>query len=117
MLEESLPVGWRLAELGEVCKLPERQVRPAEFPAYEHYIGLEDIEADTGRIIAYKNVSRANLKSSKFHFDESCILYGKLRPYLNKVAIPRVSGICSTDILPLRPVSKIAVKEYLYYFL
>ncbi len=117
MPDESLPDGWRLIELGEVCTLPERQVRPAEFSKYEYYVGLENIEANTGRIVEYRRVSDADLKSSKFPFDDSCILYGKLRPYLNKVAIPQTTGICSTDILPLCPISKIVLKEYLYYFL
>ena|SRR5437016_2998784 len=117
MPDKALPDGWRLLELGQTCRLPERQVRPAEFANYEFYVGLENIEADTGRIIEYKKVSDANLKSSKFPFDDSCILYGKLRPYLNKVAIPQTTGICSTDILPLYPISKIVLKEYLYYFL
>ncbi len=114
---KGLPEDWQLTELGKVCKLPDRQVRPSDFSKYDCYVGLEDIEGSTGRIIKYQKVGEKNLKSSKFFFDESCILYGKLRPYLNKVALPQYVGICSTDILPLRPITEVALREYLYFFL
>lgn len=113
----SLPDGWHFVELGKVCKLPEKQVRPAEFSKYNYYVGLEHIEGSTGRVIEYKNVAKAKIKSSKFHFDTSSILYGKLRPYLNKVALPTVTGICSTDILPLKPAPELISREFLFYFL
>jgi len=116
-MSQMLPDGWQFVELGKVCGLPERQVRPSEFSKYDYYVGLEHIEGDTGRIIEYKKVPEANLKSSKFHFDASCILYGKLRPYLNKVALPTVTGLCSTDILPLKPFPNLISREFLYYFL
>ncbi len=116
-MSQMLPNEWQFVELGKVCRLPERQVRPSEFSKYDHYVGLEHIEGGTGRIIEYKKVSEANLKSSKFHFDTSCILYGKLRPYLNKVALPTVTGICSTDILPLKPFPELISREFLFYFL
>lgn len=114
---KSLPNGWHLVELEKVCSLPQRQVRPSDFSKYDYYVGLEHIEGSTGRVIEYKKVADANLKSSKFHFDTICILYGKLRPYLNKVALPTVTGICSTDILPLKPVTEAISKEFLFYFL
>src|SRR5437879_3926960 len=106
---------WRSVGLGEICELLGTQIRPSKFSQYKHYVGLEDIDGDTGRVIEYQDVREAKLKSSKFLFDPSCVLYGKLRPYLNKVALPDVSGICSTDILPLRPDPEMALREYIYY--
>jgi type I restriction enzyme S subunit len=44
------------------------------------------------------------------------VLYGKLRPYLNKVALPDFEGKCSTEIIPLR-VSPTVERTYLAYFL
>lgn len=66
------------------------------------YLGLEQIEAHTGRIIEYET-SGVEGKSTTFAFDTSHVLYGKLRPYLNKVAVPERSGRCSTEIIPLLP--------------
>jgi type I restriction enzyme, S subunit len=116
-MSSTLPSGWEWIGLGRICELPDRQVKPPEFRQYGNYVGLEDIESGTGRVVQYKNVRDLELKSSKFPFDPSCILYGKLRPYLNKVAIPNVGGICSTDILPLKPNTDIVSKEYLYFYL
>lgn len=66
------------------------------------YLGLEQIEAHTGRILKYET-SAVEGKSTTFAFDTSHVLYGKLRPYLNKVAVPERSGRCSTEIIPLLP--------------
>lgn len=66
------------------------------------YLGLEQIESNTGSILKYE-ASSAGGKSSTFAFDTSHVLYGKLRPYLNKVAIPERVGRCSTEIIPLLP--------------
>ena len=46
------------------------------------------------------------IKSNKFIFQKGDVLYGKLRPYLNKVWLAGFNGICSTDIWVLRPNSK-----------
>ena len=53
------------------------------------------------------------LKSNKFYFDENYILYGKLRPYLNKVGNPNFEGICSTDIIPLNPLIEKTNKQFI----
>lgn len=66
------------------------------------YLGLEQIEAHTGRILKYET-SSVEGKSTTFAFDTAHVLYGKLRPYLNKVAVPERSGRCSTEIIPLLP--------------
>lgn len=42
------------------------------------------------------------LQSQKSRFQKGDVLYGRLRPYLNKVAITDAPGVCSTDLLVLR---------------
>jgi len=54
--------------------------------------------------------------ANSFRFSPEHVLYGKLRPYLNKVAVPDFEGKCSTEIIPLLPNSDIE-REYLAYFL
>ncbi len=44
------------------------------------------------------------------------ILFGKLRPYFHKVVIAPVDGICSTDILVIRPKEKHYFGQSLIYF-
>lgn len=66
------------------------------------YLGLDQIESQTGKIISYDSTSTEG-KSTAFAFNGSHVLYGKLRPYLNKVALPEREGRCSTEIIPLLP--------------
>jgi type I restriction enzyme S subunit len=83
----------------------DRAIVPPNSPdaARRPYLGLEQIEAGTGRILNY-DVNSAEGKSTTFAFDDLHVLYGKLRPYLNKVALPDRAGRCSTEIVPLLPV-------------
>lgn len=55
-------------------------------------------------------------KSVAFRFDDRHVLYAKLRPYLNKVALPTSPGRSSTELVPLRPVDGVD-REYLAHVL
>lgn len=79
------------------------------------YVGLEDIESG-GSILGARPVDPGDLASTKFSFTESHVLYGKLRPYLAKIAAPDFSGICSTDIVPVLP-GPLLDRRYLLHFL
>lgn len=70
------------------------------------HIGGENIEKSSGRIINVKSVRASRLRSGKFYFTERHVLYSKIRPYLNKVAFPRMKGLCSADIYPLLPIDR-----------
>ena len=59
----------------------------------------------------------AAIKSNKNVFHRGDILYGKLRPNLNKVHLANIDGICSTDILVLRPYAPNSATFYKHYFL
>lgn len=93
--------GWIKQTLSKVIRIETTTVKPEETVG-KYYIGLENIEKDTGKLTISTGI---DLKSNKFLFDQDCILYGKLRPYLKKVAIPDFNGVCSTDIFPIRCIS------------
>ena len=96
MMSEELPEGWAMATLGDVVVPSTEKAEPEERPQAS-YLSLEHIEPDTCRIIACGR--GADVTSTKAVFQAGDLLYGKLRPYLNKVCIPDFDGICSTDIL------------------
>ena len=102
---KELPAGWRWATLGDVCK-PDRQIVPpeSEQSLLLPYISLEHIESETGRILKepIEGVEDEG-KSTTFLFDKQHVLYGKLSPYLNKVALPSFRGRCTTELIPLLP--------------
>lgn len=107
------PKGWGRITLNELCDFKKISVKPEEIDAGDTYIGLECIEKETGKILERFTVEAGEIKSNKFWFDSNYILYGKLRPYLNKVANPDFEGVCSTDIIPLRPILKKTSKEFI----
>jgi len=43
------------------------------------------------------------MKSTAFHFQPGDVLYGRLRPYLNKVLFAEFEGLCSSEFIVLAP--------------
>jgi hypothetical protein len=64
------------------------------------YVGLEHIESWTGAI---RLDAEPNPEGTVSLFEINDILFGKLRPYLAKVALSKFQGSCSTEALVLRP--------------
>ena len=91
--------------LGEVCEQDRRIVEPGSHVAAAlPYLSLEHVESNTGRILRESaETVQDEGKSTTFAFDSRHVLYGKLRPYLNKVALPDFTGRCTTEIIPLLP--------------
>lgn len=92
--------GWKLSSLEEVCCIRRNNGVYSDL-----YIGLEHIGQGNNVLISKGNVK--DFKSTKNSFKKRDILYGKLRPLLNKVYLATEDGHCSTDILPLRVNSNI----------
>jgi len=113
-----LPEAWEWRELHEVATVDSRQINPSDTPDnLFNYVGLENIESGTDELANFRPTSGSTIRSNKNRFDPRHILYGKLRPYLNKVHLPAFEGVCSTDILPLLPKPEMASREYLGNYL
>src|ERR1039458_1707227 len=93
---------WPIVSLDSVAVIDRQAVLSGEIETGTLYVGLENISGD-GSFTGVGTVDAGELASGKFAFSRDHILYGKLRPYLRKIARPSFSGICSTDILPIRP--------------
>lgn len=104
--------------LGEVVEISNERIEPLASPQFSfNYVGLEHIESDTGQLLTRKRTLGSEIKSTKNSFKPNEILYGKLRPYLNKVHLAVEDGICSTDIFVLRPRLNSVSPAYVAYFL
>jgi type I restriction enzyme, S subunit len=102
--EYSLPTSWRWAALGKVFVYDAGDKRnPNELSPDLWLLELEDVEKDTGRIIEKLPVSSRESRSTKSQFRAGDILYGKLRPYLNKVVVADRAGYSTTEIVAIRP--------------
>ncbi|AEH49140.1 restriction endonuclease subunit S [Parageobacillus thermoglucosidasius] len=109
-----IPPNWIWTRLDNVCYEDRQTVKPDSEEAKRLlYLGMEDVEANTGII---NKISEDVGKSNTYKFDSTHILYGKLRPYLNKVALPDFEGRCTTEFIPLKPEGGIS-REYLALFL
>lgn len=103
-------------QLGDVCIQDRVSVKAGERGDLR-YIGLEGIEPETGSFIEGELSKTPDApKANSFYFTSRHVLYGKLRPYLNKVATPEFEGKCSTEIIPLLPDESLN-RDYLAYFL
>ena len=49
-----------------------------------NYIGMENIEKNTGELLRFQNVKGVDIRSQTITLPKKFFLYGKLRPYLNK---------------------------------
>ena len=92
---------WEMVKLGEVLKKSTSNISPKNMSSSLTYIGLENISQGTGEEIEGKNNKHNSIKSTKTEFNIGDILYGRLRPNLNKVLFAKTNGICSTDIFVL----------------
>ncbi len=100
-----LPPGWRWARLDTVCMQDRQTIVPgSDLYTTRPYLSLEHVESNTGRILREPaEVIADEGQSTTFAFDSRHILYGKLCPYLNKVALPDFAGRCTTELIPLLP--------------
>ena len=80
-------------------------------------LSLDQIESESGEIVEKRYAAASDAGTSTFHFDTGNVLYSKLRPYLNKVAVPDEAGIATSELIPLRPDPKTLNHRFLAYYL
>ena len=77
------------------------------------HIGIDSIESGTGRLSGYRTVAEDGIISGKYPFTPEHLIYSKIRPSLNKVALPDFSGVCSSDAYPILPIAGECNRVYL----
>lgn len=99
---------------------PLRNERISASSDHADYLGLENIESWTGRIIEAesrpKNTTDEDAGLANV-FKEGDVLFGKLRPYLAKACHAPRDGVCSTELLVMRPAESIHPRFLLYSLL
>lgn len=86
--------------LSDLCDFVGIQVDPADH-GDDPYVGLEHVAS--GRFEPLGAGKASEVQSSKYAFKPGDVLYGKLRPYLDKAVLVEGAGICTTELLVLRP--------------
>ena len=106
----AVPENWRWVRLGKVVNVSQNKTNV--FCPDTKYVGLEHIAKHLG-VVSFGTASE--IKSVKSIFKKGDILYGKLRPYLNKHDVADFSGVCSTDIIVLQAKAFVD-REFVNYF-
>lgn len=103
----ALPEGWRWERLGRL--LHREAAKHLPDPASDLcFVGMDNIVSHEMR--ASGVVPFRQMRSAGSAFEPGDVLYGRLRPYLNKVWVSDRAGACSGELLVLRPTNAITAK-------
>jgi type I restriction enzyme S subunit len=92
------PSGWISKQLSSVVKPRKQKAAPSSLGSIP-FVGLEHVEAHSARILGHGCTSE--MKSAVAVFEAGDVLYGRLRPYLNKVVRPDFPGAASAEFIVL----------------
>jgi type I restriction enzyme, S subunit len=106
--------GWTTKRLGDLCSLRKDFADPATLVG-DKYVALEHV--DSGSSVLSRWGGSVDLRSTKSRFLPGNVLYGKLRPYLDKAVLAPWAGVCSTELLVLEPDEKEADPRFLAFLL
>ncbi len=112
--------GWKVSKIGDAVRIASGQVDPKD----EAIVDLISVGPDN--LVSGGGIDESGLRtardlgqiSGKYAFDQNAILYSKIRPNLNKAALPAFDGICSADMYPMWVVDPARTnREFIYYVL
>lgn len=103
---------WNMKRFGDIASPRKERISPGQSNALEFCIELEHIEQETGRLLGSTR-TREQL-SQKTLFRPGDVLFGKLRAYLRKYWLADREGVCTTEIWPLVPNSKLITSMFLF---
>ena len=114
--EKGLPEGWGALPLSQLASKESNQIIPSNHPSDTfNYWGLDAISEGQIAEPPSNYIQGSEVKSTCISFTPKDVLYSKLRPYLNKVIVPTVDGIGSTEWVVYRPNPKLIRREYLAF--
>ena len=112
---KSNPMGWPVVGFEEIAIIDGNMTTDYEKYADYPHIGIDSIEKETGLLKGYRTVAEDGVISGKYVFTPAHIIYSKIRPNLNKVALPDFDGLCSADAYPILPIEGKCNRVFLAY--
>lgn len=109
--------GWPVEQFDSFAIIDTHMTTDFDFYAEKPHIGIDSIESISGRLMGYRTVAEDGIVSGKYPFTDAHIIYSKIRPALNKVALPDFDGVCSADAYPILPLPGKCNRVYLAYVL
>ncbi|AUX10075.1 type I restriction enzyme, S subunit [Halalkaliarchaeum desulfuricum] len=111
--EYQIPSSWTVKRFGDIFHRRSETTNSVDVEN-NRYVGLENIEKREPKSVSF--INKADERSSNRVFRSGDVLFGKLAPDLEKAAIVKFDGICSSDIIPMY-ASDASSEEYLSYLL
>jgi type I restriction enzyme, S subunit len=109
---------WPVRRLGDLLVRHNEIIHPGDRKDGEAtFVGLEHIEPNTGRRTGSLTIDLGKLTGRKPTFHRGQIVYGYLRPYLNKVWIADFDGCSSVDQFAFDVRTDIADRAFLAAFM
>ena len=108
-------MGWPIVGFEEIATIDGNMTTDYEKYADYPHIGIDSIEKETGLLKGYRTVAEDGVISGKYVFTPAHIIYSKIRPNLNKVALPDFEGLCSADAYPILPIEGKCNRVFLAY--
>jgi len=113
-----LPEGWQWVRLGEVTWRESVTLQPSSRPnTVFYYLGMEHVAPGQWDEPRPVELLGAEIRSQVIMFWPGIVLYGKLRPYLNKVVVPSREGVASTEFVPMAVDKNLLDPRYLGAYL
>lgn len=112
-----IPGNWAWSQLGHITNYGETEKADPGTVAPETWVlELEDVEKGTSRLLERIRCSDRPFQSQKNRFQAGDVVYGKLRPYLDKVILADEPGVCTTEMMPMRGYAEVS-SDYIRLFL
>ena len=108
---------WKKVDFNSFATIDTKMISNFEDILDLPHIGIDSIEKNTGELKGYRSIKEDNIISGKYLFTPEHIIYSKIRPNLNKVALPNFTGVCSADAYPILPIKEKANRVFIAYVL
>jgi len=119
--QKILPTSFPMIKLGKLLVERKKSLNPQDFKDISfNYVGLENVKSYSGFLVAFTPKNGKNIKSRSKIFLKGDILYGRLRPSLNKCMLVDnrlEEGICSPEFFVLVRRNQQVLPNYLRYIL
>ena len=107
---------FRTEPLGKIAPAESRrEIAPLPNPCW--LLNLDQIEKEAGYLSERTLIDPSTASASTHQFTVDHVLYSKLRPNLSKVVCPKEGGLCTTELVRLKPDQRKIDRQFLTYFL
>jgi len=88
-----MPKSWGVGKFEDIV-IPQEKIEISS----DSFVSFEHIQSGTGKLLGQASAKKFKTKTP---FKKGTLLYGRIRPYLNKVWLAEFNGYCTNDIIRL----------------